>query len=233
MTSRLLRLVSSSALALLLIVTAGLARAAPDPLPPNSNAFGKGYAELSTAWVKWTTAAPGSANPTSDPSGALAAVGQSGKVWFLSGTFGGPLVTRTIEVPAGKALFFPIINFFWVNTPEFGDNPWSAAQEAWVRSFLAEVVDTAVGLYLEIDGKLVTNLSPLRVAGPAGNCTLPLTDNIFGLLLVDGPHECLADGYWALLPPLSDGYHTIRFGGGFSGNGFAFEVTYQIAVRGR
>jgi hypothetical protein len=225
------RIVLSGAFALLLAVTIGLAQAGTKPLPPNSNAYGKGYAELAAGWLEWVLAIPAAANPILDPDGAFAAVGQSGKVWFLAGTTGGS-ATRTVTVPAGTALFFPIVNYFWVNTPEYGDPAWSPAQEAFVRQFLAANIDTAQDLVLEIDGRPIPNLSSLRVASAVGMCTLP-DDNIFGIPFDPVPHECVADGYWALLPPLSAGNHTIRFAGGIASAGFSLDVTYYITVRGR
>jgi hypothetical protein len=231
MRSRYLRLVSSGALALLLAMTSSLTQAAPNPLPPNSNANGNGYAELTADWLEWVLAIPAVSNPLLDLDGAFAAVGQSGKEWFLVGTVGGP-ATRTVTVPAGTALFFPIVNYFWVNTPEYGDPPWSPAQEANVRSILAANIDTAYGLILEIDGRTVPNISSLRVSGAVGECMLP-DDNIFGVPFDPVPHECVADGYWALLPPLSAGNHTIHFAGGVAAVGFSLDVTYHITVRGR
>lgn len=231
MRSRYSQIVSSAVLVLSLVVTTSLAQAAPNPLPPNSNAYGKGYAELTADWLEWVLAIAAPSNPLLDPDGAFAAVGQSGKVWFLVGTLGGS-ATRTVTVPAGTALFFPIVNYFWVNTPEYGDPPWSPAQEAYARSVLAANIDTAYGLILEIDGRTFTNVYSLRVAGSVGECTLP-DDNIFGIPFAPVPHECVADGYWVLLPPLSAGNHTIRFAGGVALAVFSLDVTYHVTVRGR
>ena len=237
MRSKYSRIVWSGALALLLAVMTGLAQAGPKPLPTNSHAFGEGYAELTADWLEWVVAIPAAVNPLLDDDGSDAAVGQSGKVWFLVGNTTGGVTTRTVTVPTGKALFFPIVNFFWVNTPEFGDTPWSPDQEAWVRDYLAETVDTAQNLVLEIDGQSVPNLSGLRVSGAVGACMIPPDDNIFFLVpplyvWAPGPRECVADGYWALLPPLSAGHHTIHFAGGFAISGFSLDVTYNITVRG-
>ena len=44
-------------------------------------------------------------------------VGQSGSVWFLAGIFGGGSATRTCAVPAGKALYFPVLNSVNINAP--------------------------------------------------------------------------------------------------------------------
>jgi hypothetical protein len=232
MKSRYTRIVFSGALALLLAVMTGLAEAGPNPLPPNSNAYGRGYAELTADWLEWVTSIPSAANPLFDPDGTYAAVGQSGTVWFLVGTTTSGAVTRTVTVPVGTALFFPIVNYFWVNTPEYGDPAWSPAQEADVRDFLAGVVDTAHDVVLEIDGRPVPNINHLRVSGAVGACTLP-DDNIFGVPFAPGPHECVADGYWALVPPLSAGNHTIHFAGGIAATAFSLDVTYEITVRGR
>lgn len=231
MIAKYLRLISSGLFALMLAVGSPLARAAPNPLPPNSNAYGKGYSELTADWLEWVLAIPAASNPLLDPDGAFAAVGQSGKVWFLVGTVGGP-ATRSVTVPAGTALFFPIVNYFWVNTPEYGDPPWSPAQEALVRSFLAANIDTAYGLVLEIDGRTVPNVNSLRVSDEVGECTIP-DDNIFGVPFDPVPHNCVADGYWALLPALSAGSHTIHFAGGVAAVGFSLDVTYHITVRRR
>jgi hypothetical protein len=231
MKRRSVHLISYGVLALLLAVTTSLARAASNLLPPNSTAYGKGYAELSAEWLEWVLAIPASSNPLLDSDGAFAAVGQSGKVWFLVGTVGGP-ATRSVTVPAGTALFFPIVNYFWVNTPEYGDPSWSPTQEADVRRFLAANIDTAYGLVLEIDGRTVPSIYGYRVSGAVGECELP-DDNIFGIPFNPVPHECVADGYWALLAPLSAGNHTIHFTGGVLAVGFSLDVTYHITVRGR
>ena len=230
------RLTTSGALALLLAVTTSLAQADKGPLPTNSNAFGRGYDESAAEWLEWTVAIPASSNPLFDSNGAFATIGQSGKVWFLTGTSGQgatPSVTRTFTVPTGTALFFPIVNYFWVNTPEYGDPLWSPAQEENVRkNVLKPVVDTAYGLILEIDGRAVPNIERLRVSGAVGECTIP-DDNIFGAPFAPGPHPCVAEGYWALLPPLSAGIHTIRFAGGFTyPDPFSLDIRYHITARG-
>jgi hypothetical protein len=228
MSSRSSRIVTSALFALLVAATAGLAQAGSRSLPPHANAYGSGYAELAADWLEWVLSIPAATNPLFDASGVNAAAGQSGKVWFLVGTVGGP-AQRAIAVPNGKALFFPIVNYFWVNAPELGDEPWSPAQETYVRGYLAGVVDTAYGLALEVDGQTVPNVHGLRVAGAVGACMLP-DDNIFGVPFEPVPHPCVADGYWVLLPPLSTGSHTIRFVGGIASQGFALDVTYQIVV---
>jgi hypothetical protein len=225
--------VKSTVIALALVLVAGLAQAAPKlagpgVLPANSNAYGMGYDELAAGWTEWISSIPNASNPLFDTDGSYAAVGQGGKVFFLAGNQGGS-VTRTASVPAGKALFFPIENYFWVNTPELGDNPWSPTQEAYARSVLAGYMDGAQNLVLQIDGRTIPHVYELlRASSTVGTCMLP-TDNLWGANA--GPHPCVADGFWALLPPMSAGKHTIHFAGQLPGDPvFVLDVTYKLTV---
>ena len=227
--------IKSTVVVLALVLAGGLAQAAPGApapqvLPPNSNAYGMGYDELAAGWLEWVTAIPSASSPLFDTDGSYAAIGQGGKVWFLAGNLGG-YDTRTVAVPAGKALFFPILNYFWVNTPppEGTDNPWSPEQEAYALSVLAQYVDTAQNLVLQIDGRTIPHVYELlRASSTTGMCMLP-TDNLFGAY--PGPHECVADGFWALLPPMSAGKHTIHFSGELGASpGWFLDVTYNLNV---
>ena len=64
---------------------------------------------MGAKWWKWVLAIPASQNPIFDQTGADCGLGQNGGVWYLAGTTGGA-VTRTCTIPAGKSIFFPIIN---------------------------------------------------------------------------------------------------------------------------
>src|SRR5262245_47515609 len=80
------------------------------------------YSELTALWWQWVFAQPAAdiggtnSNPVLDSTGDFAdsgqedGIGPGGNYFFLAGTFGGD-ATRTITIPAGKTLFFPIFNF--------------------------------------------------------------------------------------------------------------------------
>ncbi len=94
------------------------------PLPSQSNPYGASYGTWGARWWSWAVSAPVGGNPIQDEDGSLCNLGQSGPVWFLAGNFGGTTV-RSCDVPAGKSIFFPIVNFY-VNypcPPEFGFEP--------------------------------------------------------------------------------------------------------------
>ena len=202
----------------------------PGILPPNSNPFGMSYGEWSDAWVRWAYSIPAGQNPIADQTGQYAAVGQSGKVWFLAGTSGGA-AERTITVPEGKALFFPIAEWAWVNTPQFGDNPWSPAQEAYTRGWIAAQVDDYVNLSCQIDGRAVVNLAAYRFQTPPGQAYMvTFPDNNLWQIPAGTYGPSVDDGYWLMLTPLSHGHHTIHFTAAQGSYPWSLDVVYHITV---
>ena len=235
-----LTIVLGSMLALLAINTpllAGKGNAGnPKILPPQSRAHGGTYSEWAGAWWRWAYSLPGGEdqNPVQDPTGDLAGLGQSGPVWFLAGSFG-ETVTRTVTLPPGKTLFFPIINTVWVNLPDYGDDPWSDEQRDFAREVIAPFIDGAFNLSCQIDGVEVMNIENYRCTTQDGDeymITFP-EDNLWGLPPgVYGPS--VDDGIYLMVAPLPPGQHTIRFTAetfDFWGNPFALDVTYDLTVK--
>ncbi len=154
-----------------------------------------------------------------------------------------------MEVPAGKALFFPIINSLWVTTCV--GEPRTIAE---IRPMVAPFVDAATELAAEIDGVPVSNLAQYRAESPLfctplvlfgvddpedlaafcpggtpdPNCTdLPNPEEHFGP--TDGFGPAMADGYWLMLAPLKAGGHTIHFTA--TSGEFSLDVTYHLTVK--
>jgi hypothetical protein len=190
----------------------------PKVLPPGSTPFGKSYAQWHVAWWNWAMSIPAPINPllnADDPgdqtTSALpvwigpyeASTDQSGHVWFLAETFrNGWVVERDATIPAGTTLCFPIQNhmlFGWPNLPQ---------AEAWMRSYLRLVLDTA-DVRCEIDGVPVNNPDRYRCQSPAVPMILG-EENLPGI--PPGPHGMMVDdGYYLILAPLSVGRHTIHW----------------------
>jgi hypothetical protein len=194
-------------------------------VPRDSNAYGNTYSEWSARWWQWVLSIPAATNPNLDTTGANCGEGQSGQVWFLAGTFGGS-VTRTCSVPAGKALFFPILN------SAFGQGVGDCSGPAdcdvtTLRGLAAAPMDNPTTLMVTIDNRKVKNLSQFRVTSPVFNYFFP-ADNIIGL--DPGTYGPLvSDGYWLLIEPLSPGTHTIHFKG-VSNSALEIDVTYNLTV---
>jgi hypothetical protein len=190
---------SAGALALALMVGASIAWAGT---PPAS--------ELAAQWWKWALEVPVAQSPLLDTTGEFAAVGQSGPVWFLAGTWGGGPATRTFTVPADKPLFFPIANYFaggFLHAPKFGGFP--PGPIAYERAMCTEVIDQLTDLSCEVDGVAVPITQQNREQSTVFALRLP-ADNIFQAAPFTCP-ACVDEGYYVLLAPLAPGEHTIHF----------------------
>lgn len=193
----------------------------PKVIPSQARPYGKTYGQWGAQWWVWaSTILPLEQNPIVDPTGEFCTAGQSGPVFFLAGTFGDP-ATRTCTVPAGKALFFPIVNAMcWA--PE--DVEAFGSLKACTDFYMSHVTV----LEAEVNGIALADLPRYRAASP--DFTLP-APNIFGL---DGPRTSRSDGFWLMLAPLSAGGHQVHFRGvlDFPEWEFTFEVdaTYHLTV---
>src|SRR6266487_5795577 len=113
------------ALVLVLQVTPALAANNPNPgvLPPNAHPFGKTYGEWNASWWQWLFSVPTSKNQAFETGAVDCSVGQSGNVWFLAGSFSSGTITRSCTIPAGKALFIPLLNSWADNVCNNGIPP--------------------------------------------------------------------------------------------------------------
>jgi hypothetical protein len=188
---------------------------------------------LAARWWQWATESPTSESPVGDPTGQFGALNQpNGNVWFLAGNNGGTTV-RTLTIPSGKALFFPIVNLVdWEDGTATGGggkivrakNPVQTAQ-----SLVTMVMATANGMSCSVDGIPVPiTLDNLEVSTPfafhLGG------DNVFGVP-AGVYYPAIDSGYYVMLPPLSPGQHTIHFAGTIGFFGFSLDVTYNLTVQ--
>ena len=135
-------------------------------------------------------------------------------------------------MPAGKALFFPIVNGLF--GAAVGDckptNQQVECNIADLRVAVAAALDP-VTLTASIDNKALANLGQQRVQSPVLTITYP-AGAVFGFKVgTYAPN--VSDGYWLMVPPLPAGTHIIHFRGIISGgpfNGTDIEVTYNLTV---
>ena len=206
----------------------------PGVLPPHAHAYGKSYAEWGAAWWTWLSALPTDENPLFDTADCSA--GQSGHVWFLGGKFCTTncaqvqTVNRHCTVPAGTALFFPILN-----TTDGAEASLDIA-----RSLVHQIITTATAMSAEIDGQPVQGLEPLNgpyyvgvSRSPVFSLTFP-DNNIFGGAAAGVPAGTYPDfvtaGIYILHAPLSPGEHKIHFRGTLTIFPFSLDITYHITV---
>jgi len=168
---------------------------------PNGPAFAQtGLQPLASQFWQWALSIPAADNPVTDTTGDKCMIGQQGPIWFLAGTFGSPTGETTIRscsVPAGVAVFFPVINSFFINMPNCLQGPENLTVE-FMRSQLAPSVDQAYNVSVTLDGRRVI---PVRVRSTPFPIAIP-GENVFG------PDACgagvpLAAGIYS--PSVADG----------------------------
>jgi hypothetical protein len=208
----------------------------PKVIKPDSLAYGRTYSEWSAAWEQWADSIPASHHPLFDT--ADCSVGQSGPVWFLGGKFcnindpncGTSNVIRSCSVPAGKALYIPVLNAEFsvleTNDPK--------AQIGDLRLLAAQAMDTTTNEF-DIDRKQIRNLlQDFRIQSPAFVFTIP-DDNLFNAV-GEGPYPGGAyfpgvdDGVYVMLAPLRPGPHKIHFHGFMPEFNFTLDITYNLMV---
>jgi len=197
----------------------------PRVLPHISNVYGNTYGEWSARWWQWLMSIPEATNPNLDTTGANCAEGQAGPVWFLAGTFGGP-VTRSCTVPAGKALFFSPLNQL-NGAGVFDCEPTAPGlcNLNVLRGLAAESMDRPRKIEVTVDG--IALQPKYRVQSPVMTLTFP-EGAVFELPSGTFTPN-VSDGYWVMLAPLSRGAHTIHLKA-VSNSGFEVEVTYNLTV---
>jgi hypothetical protein len=196
---------------------------------------GKTYAQWAAEWVLYSYrfAPPECRNPLEDPTGAWCRENQDPEspVFFLAGGHGGVFERDECVVPAGKALFFPLINMWSDNA---GVTEGMTATLKRHRQFVEDgfALMDATHIWLRVDGRDVGNLQHGAVPIASYVLDLPPPPNRYSCVELDdfeGEFPGYVSGYWAMLPPLEPGAHTIEFGG--KSGVFADEPDFQLDVR--
>jgi hypothetical protein len=197
--------------------------------PPRSRSYGLSYAERAAAWWRWAIAIPASGHPLVSAGNVDCSVGQSGRVWYLAGSFASDV--RTCDIPSGTALFLPLVN---VDCSTLESDPFFGANEAELRACVRKFGFT--DLHASVEGTQINNLDRFLVESPLFSVVPPVGGNILG---VPGGTEgdFVARGVHVLLRPLPVGTYTIAFGGTITlgDEAFQLDVTYEVTVvpRGR
>lgn len=211
-------------------------RAAPTKSPvvdlrKPTKLWGRTPEQWTVEWWQWIYSIPAPTNPGFDTTGEAAAVGQRGPVWFLCGAYNSTAVDRTVTVPEGVALFFPITNIQMdsIGTAE----PLTLAQmQDVVDDFMAAIDPESISVTL--DDVPVGNPARGRVAADVFTYWLP-EDNVPASLALAAPRgiysPAISDGYWVMVRPLPAGRHTLRFAAS-AGPPFSFtlDIRYTIDV---
>lgn len=184
--------------------------------------FGKSWEEWTAEWWRWALSSPKDQNPITDTNGQHASINQSGPVWFLAGTFGG-LLERTCEIPAGKAIFFPIS----CNETSFAECPNFTAEDE-LREFAKKDIDQVKTIMATINGERLPDSDIRRLQCASFELTLPQENVVGGS---PGKTVSASDGYWVFLKPLPICRHEIHFFSSCRIGTQWIEARYHITIR--
>ncbi|MET0540384.1 MAG: hypothetical protein ABWZ88_01380 [Variovorax sp.] len=207
----------------------------PRVAPIDSTPGGQSYGRWAAEWWKWVLSVPAAQNPLADndPDGANCAVGQVDKVWFLAGSPRSGTVRTKCVVPAGRALFFPLVNNAYFAFPE---DPADERTDFFART-KARCTEAAQFSEVSIDGVQVRN--PARyftgVQGsrsPIFKALLP-ADNVFTQPAGAEMNPSAEQGYYLFVWPLPAGRHVIHWIASGCTAGNMQDVTYHLTVTPR
>jgi hypothetical protein len=223
-------------------ILAILCVAAATLVPAPAASAAQDYGSLTARWWQWVYAQPASdvggtnTNPVLDTTGTYATAGQengigpANKYFFLTGLFApGGKVTRTVTVPEGKALFFPIFNSELDNAFD----PPTNNSVPQLKAIAKDQIDAATELTATLNGKAVTIF---RSTSPTFQYTVPDENSIYDYFGAVGPQfegtikPAVADGYWAYIPPPPPGGYVLKINSA-DRNGFKLDVTYNLTVK--
>ena len=194
---------------------------------------GQTYGRWAAEWWQWALGVPAATNPLLDLTGANCAQRQVGDVWFLAGSwYNAGHVERTCEVPAGKSLFFPLINGGY---GAFLSDPPETRTEEYVRAAAACTVPAQISVWID-DFKVPRpqhfftgesgSLSPLfNLQLAPGN--IYGDETLIPELLLSPTAE---QGYYLFVKPLPPGQHTIRWVATGCQPGASQDITYHLTV---
>lgn len=194
---------------------------------PGDSVAGKRLNEYANTWWQWTYTMPKEVSPVRDTTGRYCHVGQQGDVWFLAGGYGTSKIKRTCEIPAGKHIFFPVINMvYW---PRYEG---SASCEN-VKKSAALNNDKLLSIEIELDSMKALNPAKTRIASE--NCF-----NLLGLVPKEynprNIYPAATDGYWVMLKPLTKGTHILKFNAMYNRDKGAYskmaqDIEYELVVK--
>lgn len=196
--------------------------------PPEPITARTGTSELTAEWWQWAMSTSEENSPLTDRTGKRCGVNQRGEVWFLAGGFGSAKVKRECSLPAGKKVFFPLVNMVHWRPEDSNDLTCDD-----VKAYAAMNNDSAMDLFAELNGKPIQDLKQFRLASK--ECF-----NVFARVPASaGAYNAFpsaTDGFWVLLDPLPPGRHTLKFGGRYNNKSADFgrmaqDIEYVLTVQ--
>ncbi len=222
-------------------VPAAIASTSP-VYPVKAKVAGVKAKDLIARWTQWHFTIPATVHPVFDTTGDYAGVAQQGGVFFLPPTVAGEQTARDIRVPAGVAIFFPVVFSEYDNAGQL-PSAYLTTDELYQTIAGDFVPVTAVPpgpfdlseYYYSVDGVTMTDLAKHRLASSVFSYTVcpdTVPTGFFPAPAVkDTIFPAVTDGYWVALKPfLAGSVHTVVFGRNNVDTNVARSNTFNITV---
>jgi uncharacterized protein YecT (DUF1311 family) len=183
---------------------------------PNEVIAGEAQEQWLRRYWEWARSFGPAENPSTDKNGYRCGAGQSGPVWFLTGSRESASVVRECEVPEGKILLVPLINALVQANP--GADVGCDRMLVTLRQFSSGIT----GLRFAANGTSSGELERFQL----GTGCFTLRDASMG-------HTGMAagTGYWLFIKPLKKGKHELTFGARSTRDNFQQDIKYVLHVR--
>ncbi len=173
-------------------------------------------------WAKWAFSIPTSQSPLTDAEGANCSIAQAGSVWFLGGNFSFSndeaktgLITRTCTLPENTKILLQMDSQTTFDTPNVcGQKESRSYQSLFMENM--EQINNIKDFFVEVDGERLDEYYLHKMLSRNFTISLP-EENVF-----DTPCAALGGvpagnytpahtgGFYAFIPALSIGTHTLR-----------------------
>ena len=196
------------------------------------------YAKLAADWWDYFINIPRDVHPALQPDGPVdCMINQRGNVWFIPSPGPDDIPRHFSCVIKRRTLFLPLLTQPVFDHPPFFGEIGTTLENK--RNFL-DGVDNAFCGRAWLDGEQTSRTTPTVIIQSVPFLYESGVDgapDVFGLTPGDVfDPEALAGGYWVLLPPLSEGEHTLRITGGVGCDPdtgeplFGLDNTYTLTV---
>lgn len=204
--------------------------------PAQQSVHGQTFGNWAAEWWQWAFGVPAATNPVTDTTGEFCAQRQVGNVWFLAGAYTSSSVVRACDIPAGKSLFFPLINLSygaWLSDPP------ETQTEEFAREYVKANCVEPLNVTFLIDGKPASPSTKYIFTGESGSLSPIFTiqmppGNVISDDLTVVPQYVMTPtaemGYYHFLPPLPPGSHTLHWEATGCVAGYSQNITYNLNV---
>lgn len=185
--------------------------------------------KLVSQWWQWLINIPTEKAPLYDKDGTLTMnANNDTDVFFLTDGLSTTTANRSITIPYGKPVFFPVVYGGYAYFPSETQRTIHQAQGFDVNADLKSraQIDKAKNLNVILDGKA---LEYKRITSEFRAYYPKETAHEYAIEDRYGDAATVVDGYWVYLPTLEKGHHLIYIRGDLPN--FRTDVTYEVVVK--